>query len=88
MARAASSASATDWTKLCEMGPAINKHQFEISLSYIDIGLNEGAKLLGGGHRIDGGELPLRLVLRADRLRRCRAQMRIAQEEIFGPVVS
>ena len=57
-------------------------------LSYIDIGRQEGAKILTGGERVDhGGELKggyyvQPTIFEGDN------QMRIFQEEIFGPVVS
>src|SRR5271155_5646319 len=39
-----------------DMGPAINQRQLEQDLSYVEIGKNEGAKLLTGGNRLDQGE--------------------------------
>src|ERR1700729_4211107 len=39
-----------------EMGPAINEKQLQTDLSYVDIGKNEGAKLMGGGNRLDQGD--------------------------------
>ena len=39
-----------------EMGPAINEKQLQTDLSYVEIGKNEGAKLLCGGNRLDKGE--------------------------------
>ena len=37
-----------------EMGPAVNKAQMETDLKYIEIGKNEGAKLMCGGNRLEG----------------------------------
>ena len=39
-----------------QMGPAINEKQLETDLKYVDIGKNEGAKLMCGGNRLDKGE--------------------------------
>src|SRR5580700_153720 len=39
-----------------EMGPAINENQLQTDLSYVEIGRNEGAKLVCGGNRLDKGD--------------------------------
>src|ERR1700688_1525326 len=39
-----------------EMGPAVNEKQLQTDLSYVDIGQNEGAKLVCGGNRLDHGD--------------------------------
>src|SRR3979490_422927 len=39
-----------------QMGPAINEKQLQTDLSYVDIGKDEGAKLVCGGNRLDQGE--------------------------------
>jgi alpha-ketoglutaric semialdehyde dehydrogenase len=39
-----------------EMGPAVNENQLKTDLEYIEIGKNEGAKLVTGGNRLDKGE--------------------------------
>ncbi len=57
-----------------EMGPAINEKQLQTDLSYVDIGKNEGAKLVCGGNRLDQGDIPIWLVYGADRLYRRRSQ--------------
>src|SRR5260370_33122581 len=38
-----------------EMGPQINEQQLQTAQKYVEIGKNEGAKLLYGGHRLNGG---------------------------------
>ena len=38
-----------------DMGPAVNKSQMETDLKYIEIGKGEGAKMMCGGHRLEGG---------------------------------
>jgi aldehyde dehydrogenase (NAD+) len=71
-----------------DMGPAINKAQLETDLRYIEIGKEEGAKLLCGGHRLEGGEYRYGWFLQPTIFGDVERRMRIAQEEIFGPVVS
>jgi acyl-CoA reductase-like NAD-dependent aldehyde dehydrogenase len=66
------------------MGPVVNDEQFERVLSYIDIGKNEGATLVAGGERIGDRGYFVQPTIFAD----VDNRMRIAQEEIFGPVAS
>ncbi len=56
-----------------DMGPAVNSAQMETDLKYIKIGKDEGAKMLCGGHRLEGERLRARLVRRADGVRRRRS---------------
>ncbi|MBB4860147.1 aldehyde dehydrogenase (NAD+) [Novosphingobium chloroacetimidivorans] len=67
------------------MGPVVSKRQMERVLSYIDIGKQEGATLLhGGSARPDkGGGWFIEPTVFVD----VTNDMRIAQEEIFGPVL-
>jgi alpha-ketoglutaric semialdehyde dehydrogenase len=71
-----------------EMGPCINERQLKTVMSYVDIGKNEGARLLTGGNRLDSGDLAKGWFHAPTVFGDCDAKMRIAQEEIFGPVVS
>ncbi|HXZ81651.1 MAG TPA: aldehyde dehydrogenase family protein [Terriglobales bacterium] len=71
-----------------EMGPAINKAQLETDLSYVEIGKSEGAKLLCGGNRLDSGVHKHGWFLEPTVFGDVDPKMRIAQEEVFGPVVS
>lgn len=69
-----------------DVGPVINKSQLEKIESYVRIGQEEGAKLLTGGKRTNPG-LPgyfFEPTIFTD----VKPDMRIAQEEIFGPVLS
>jgi len=67
-----------------QMGPAVSEDQFKTDLDYIKVGRDEGAKLLTGGDRAkDGGYYVQPTVF--DNV---ESKMRIAQEEIFGPVIS
>ncbi|MGB0010523.1 MAG: aldehyde dehydrogenase family protein [Candidatus Sulfotelmatobacter sp.] len=71
-----------------EMGPAINEKQLQTDLSYVDIGKNEGAKLMCGGNRLTEGEYQHGWFMEPTVFSDVDPTMRIAQEEIFGPVVS
>lgn len=67
------------------MGPVISKRQLERVMSYVELGQREGARLLAGGKiRTDkGGGYFMEPTCFVD----VRNDMRIAQEEIFGPVL-
>lgn len=70
------------------MGAQASNDQFEKIKSYLDIGRQEGAKLLTGGGIADlGGELSGGFYIQPTIFRGDNS-MRIFQEEIFGPVVS
>ena len=70
-----------------EIGPLISREQRDRVEGYLDIGRHEGATVLCGGTRPDDGELSRGYFLRPAILGGVRNDMRIAQEEIFGPVV-
>ena len=65
-----------------QMGAQINKNQADKILSYIDIALSEGAKIAVGGKRSVAGDAFVEPTLIVN----ARNDMRVAQEEIFGPV--
>jgi aldehyde dehydrogenase (NAD+) len=67
--------------------PIISKRQVERILGYIDIGKREGARLLFGGDR-PGGALKDGNWINPALFVDARNDMRIAREEIFGPVLS
>ena len=71
-----------------EMGPCINEQQLNTVVSYVDVGKQEGAKLLTGGHRLTGGSYAKGWFHEPTVFGDCDPKMRVAQEEIFGPVVS
>ncbi len=71
-----------------EMGPCINEQQLHTVMSYVEIGMKEGAKLLTGGHRLSGREHAKGWFHEPTVFGDCGPKMRVAQEEIFGPVVS
>jgi alpha-ketoglutaric semialdehyde dehydrogenase len=71
-----------------EMGPCINEAQLEKVAEYVEIGKQEGARLLTGGRRLTGAEHARGWFFEPTIFGDCSPRMRIAQEEIFGPVVS
>jgi acyl-CoA reductase-like NAD-dependent aldehyde dehydrogenase len=71
-----------------DMGPVINESQFNKILNYIDIGKKEGAKLLLGGRPYRKGICSKGYFIEPTIFGDVAPEMRIAQEEIFGPVVS
>jgi alpha-ketoglutaric semialdehyde dehydrogenase len=71
-----------------EMGPLINDAARQKVLRYIDIGKQEGARLLTGGASYDEGCCAHGYFFQPTIFDRVRPNMRIAQEEIFGPVLS
>ena len=71
-----------------EMGPVINEQQLNTVMGYVEIGKREGAKLLTGGLRLERGEHAKGWYHEPTVFGDCDPAMRVAQEEIFGPVVS
>jgi len=67
-----------------QMGPLVSGAQRETVERYVARGLEEGATLLEGGSRPDGGGFYLRPTILDD----CTNEMVVSREEIFGPVVS
>ena len=71
-----------------EMGPLINQAAREKVLRYIEIGKQEGARLLIGGSIYDAGSCANGYFFQPTIFDQVKPNMRIAQEEIFGPVLS
>jgi len=74
--------------KETDIGPIINESQFKKILQYIDIGKKEGAKLILGGKAYQKGNCAKGYFIEPTIFSEVTPEMRIAQEEIFGPVVS
>ncbi|MBI4464530.1 MAG: aldehyde dehydrogenase family protein [Acidobacteria bacterium] len=70
------------------MGPLINQQQLETVQRYVETGRNEGARLLCGGRVLDDPEHACGFFHQATVFADVDPKMKIAQEEIFGPVVS
>jgi aldehyde dehydrogenase (NAD+) len=71
-----------------DMGPVVNQQQLSTIVSYVAIGKQEGAKLLCGGNRLEVGAHAAGYFHEPTIFGDVSPKMRIAQEEIFGPVVS
>jgi aldehyde dehydrogenase (NAD+) len=67
-----------------EQGPQVDLAQFDKVMGFIDSGRGEGAKLVCGGERVGDRGYFIQPTVFAD----VQDDMRIAQEEIFGPVMS
>lgn len=74
--------------KTTDVGPVINDSQFQKILNYIEIGKEEGAKLVIGGKVYKKGGCAKGYFIEPTIFADVQPNMRIAQEEIFGPVVS
>ncbi|MBO0797030.1 MAG: aldehyde dehydrogenase family protein, partial [Ktedonobacteraceae bacterium] len=71
-----------------DVGPLINEKQLQKVHSYTEIGQAEGATLVTGGEVARGGDLAQGHFYRPTLFKHVRPDMRIAQEEIFGPTLS
>ena len=71
-----------------EMGTAANEPQFERILSFIRSAKNDGARLMTGGDAARDGELKNGLFIQPTIFADVTNDMRVAREEIFGPVLS
>jgi acyl-CoA reductase-like NAD-dependent aldehyde dehydrogenase len=71
-----------------DMGPIISKRQLETIERYVDIGRREGATVAAGGTRPDEAALHGGYFYRPTLLDGVTPDMRVAQEEIFGPVLA
>ncbi|MGF7159996.1 aldehyde dehydrogenase (NAD+) [Rhodoligotrophos appendicifer] len=71
-----------------QMGPQASAQQLEKTLRYVAIGRDEGAKLVAGGKRLGGDEFRGGYFVEPTVFSDVNNDMRIAQEEIFGPVCS
>lgn len=71
-----------------DVGPLVNEGQVRTVDQYVKIGIAEGAKILVGGKRAGGDGLAKGWFYEPTILGDVRPQMRVAVEEIFGPVLS
>ena len=71
-----------------DMGPSISEGQLETVRQYVEIGRKEGARLAFGGHALTSGPHARGYFHEPTIFADVQPAMRIAQEEIFGPVVS
>jgi acyl-CoA reductase-like NAD-dependent aldehyde dehydrogenase len=71
-----------------QVGPLASFEQEKTVLDYIRIGIDEGAELLCGGAKLTGGEYDQGYYVQPTVFRCPSADLRIAKEEIFGPVLA
>jgi aldehyde dehydrogenase (NAD+) len=71
-----------------QIGPLVSAQQLERVSSYLDVGQKEGARALAGGARLTEGALSKGYFVPPTVFAGVQDNMRIAQEEIFGPVIS
>jgi aldehyde dehydrogenase (NAD+) len=71
-----------------QLGPVVSEGQMKSVLDYVEIGKGEGAKLACGGARAIGGDLDKGSFVQPTLFTDVTNNMRIAQEEIFGPVLA
>jgi alpha-ketoglutaric semialdehyde dehydrogenase len=76
------------WEQDTDIGPVINKPALDKIGEYTQIGESEGAKLLTGGEIASEGDLSRGFFYRPTIFADVDPQMRIAQEEIFGPTTA
>jgi acyl-CoA reductase-like NAD-dependent aldehyde dehydrogenase len=71
-----------------DMGPIISRKQLETIERYVEIGRTEGAAVAAGGRRPSDPALGRGFYFQPTLLDRVAPDMRVAQEEIFGPVLA
>ncbi len=84
VARAKKRTVGNPFDKKTEQGPQVDQDQFNKVMSYIDVGKKEKAKLVAGGNRVGDKGYFIEPTVFAD----VKDDMKIAQEEIFGPVMA
>lgn len=75
------------WEKDTVMGAQVNESQLKKILAYVEVGQKEGAKVACGGKRLTANGLDKGCFMEPTILADVDNKMRVAQEEIFGPVV-
>ena len=76
------------WLEENEVGPVVSARQFARIMEFIESGRSQGAKLVTGGDRPTDAALQGGFFIRPTVFDDVRQDMRIAREEIFGPVMS
>src|SRR6185436_8074825 len=75
-------------TQGIDMGPAVNQQELDGNFEFVDSSLKEGAELVCGGQRLRDGDLQHGYFMEPTVVTKVTPQMRIAREEVFGPVVA
>jgi acyl-CoA reductase-like NAD-dependent aldehyde dehydrogenase len=76
------------WHEQVDMGPLISAKQEQRVLSYLEAGRQEGARVVIGGDKLSGPAFDHGFFVAPTIFDEVAPDMRIAQEEIFGPVLS
>ncbi|MGW4370975.1 aldehyde dehydrogenase family protein [Nocardia takedensis] len=71
-----------------QTGAIVNRQQFDKVNNYIRIGIGEGARVVAGGQALGDGEFARGFFVRPTVFADVRPDSRLAQEEIFGPVLA
>jgi alpha-ketoglutaric semialdehyde dehydrogenase len=71
-----------------EIGPAVDQAQLDTDLEYIEIARKECGEPLAGGRRLTGGAYDKGYFVEPTIFANVTPEMRIAQEEVFGPVLA
>lgn len=71
-----------------DVGPCVNENQRETVDGYVQIGIKEGARVVVGGKKKEGNELSKGWFYEPTILAEVTPTMRVAREEIFGPVLA
>ncbi|MEW5978164.1 MAG: aldehyde dehydrogenase family protein [Acidobacteriota bacterium] len=71
-----------------DIGPCVDEAQMNTVLGYIEVGKKEGAKILCGGHRLTGPTYDKGYFVEPTIFSEVAPSMKLAQEEIFGPVLA
>ena len=71
-----------------DTGAIVHRRQYEKVLSYLDLGREEGARVVVGGAPVDDPALERGMFLRPTLFEGVKPDSRLAQEEIFGPVLA
>jgi acyl-CoA reductase-like NAD-dependent aldehyde dehydrogenase len=75
------------WDEDADMGPLVSQGQLDRVLNYIQVGINEGAKIISGGKRVESGSFGRGYFIEPTAFTDVHPGMRIVDEEIFGPVL-
>jgi acyl-CoA reductase-like NAD-dependent aldehyde dehydrogenase len=71
-----------------DTGALVNQAQLDKVTSFIDIGKSDGARLVAGGNRLESGDFGRGLFVRPTVFADVDPYSRLAQQEIFGPVLA
>ena len=76
------------WNEDTDVGPVVSEKQYNKVKSYIDEAIKEGAELFSGGYNIEDENLKKGFFIKPTILNNVTSNMTVANEEIFGPVIS